>query len=385
MSDRKILIGVDASNILAGGGLRHLVELIRHSGKYINQRAEIVVWAPKSTVKEYSLPSGVRVIGVPEFEINLYRRFLWRQQFMKPFIRKYCDVLFVPGGIGLSVAVPQITMSQNMQPFDRAERRREGVGRKRWRLEILRWLQSRSFERSESVIFLSKYAQEEVCRKLRRTPNYKIIPHGVDSQFHSAGVSRDYSSGFRVLYVSSVNKYKNQVQVVQACAALRNQGLSFKLELVGRGAGAYHSSVISEIKKANNSAGNEFIAYVGEKDFSKLPGIYESSDIFVFASSCENLPNILIEAMAARLPIACASVRPMTDVLGSAGVYFDPLRPSEIASTLEKLINDAELRAQCGRDAGLLAQRYSWDVCAKDTIELLINTAQNGLSTEARV
>lgn len=49
------------------------------------------------------------------------------------------------------------------------------------------------------------------------------------------------------------------------------------------------------------------INYMGLIDHDKLTDIYKNADGFVFASSCENQPIILLEAMAAGLPIACSN------------------------------------------------------------------------------
>ena len=70
----------------------------------------------------------------------------------------------------------------------------------------------------------------------------------------------------------------------------------------------------------------------------KVHELHSTADIFVFASSCENMPNTLIEAMAAGLPIACSNRGPMPEVLQDAGVYFDPEVPSSIAEAIENLL-----------------------------------------------
>ena len=62
----------------------------------------------------------------------------------------------------------------------------------------------------------------------------------------------------------------------------------------------------------------------GQNDPAALPEHLREAELFVFASSCENLPNILIEGMAAGLPIACSRRPPMPEVLGDAGESFDP-------------------------------------------------------------
>jgi len=52
---------------------------------------------------------------------------------------------------------------------------------------------------------------------------------------------------------------------------------------------------------------NEYIKYSGAVDYDSIHDIYSSSDIAIFASSCETFGMILTEAMAAGLPIACSN------------------------------------------------------------------------------
>jgi glycosyltransferase involved in cell wall biosynthesis len=52
------------------------------------------------------------------------------------------------------------------------------------------------------------------------------------------------------------------------------------------------------------------------------------------------MPNILLEAMAAGLPIACSNRGPMPEVLGTAGLYFNPENPAEIACAIRTVIDE---------------------------------------------
>ena len=89
------------------------------------------------------------------------------------------------------------------------------------------------------------------------------------------------------------------------------------------------------------------------------------------ASSCENQPIILLETMAAGLPIASSSRGPMPEVLGDAGLYFDPERPEDIASTLRQLICAPELRQILAERSYRRASSYSWKTCAAETFSFL--------------
>ena len=115
----------------------------------------------------------------------------------------------------------------------------------------------------------------------------------------------------------------------------------------------------------------EWVKYHGSVPYKKLHTFYAEADLGVFASSCENMPNILLEAMAAGLPMASSDCGPMPEVLGNSGVYFDPENSTDIAATLERLIADSSMRAALADKSSTRAQQYSWTTCADQTFTFM--------------
>src|SRR5207253_831057 len=109
----------------------------------------------------------------------------------------------------------------------------------------------------------------------------------------------------------------------------------------------------------------------GEVPYAELDRYYQEADAFVFASMCENMPNILIEAMAAGLPIVCSDRSVMPEVLGDAGVYCDPDDAASIAAGIERLYSDIRLRQACAERAFARAREFTWDRCARSTFVFL--------------
>ena len=119
----------------------------------------------------------------------------------------------------------------------------------------------------------------------------------------------------------------------------------------------------------------KWLKYWGEVSFDQLHNHYKIADIGIFASSCENLPNILLETMAAGLPIACSNRGPMPEILGDTGLYFNPEDPSDIANSLRKIIDQTELSSKLAFKSYSKAKEYSWEVCASETFSYLSQVA----------
>jgi glycosyltransferase involved in cell wall biosynthesis len=88
------------------------------------------------------------------------------------------------------------------------------------------------------------------------------------------------------------------------------------------------------------------------------------------------MPNTLVEAMAAGLPIACSNRGPMPEVLEDGGVYFDPEDPGSIAGAIEDLITDPGKRTRMAARAKELSRQYSWTRCARETFSFIVKITE---------
>ncbi|GGI17910.1 hypothetical protein GCM10008066_11350 [Oxalicibacterium faecigallinarum] len=246
----------------------------------------------------------------------------------------------------------------------------------RLKMQLLRYSQGASFSRAQGLIFLSNYARNTIQDLLKTvTPHTALIPHGIEERFmHVPRPQRRLedcteAQPFRVMYVSILMPYKHQLEVAQAIAALRQQGLPIEANFIGAPWGQYAQAFQHLLQQLDPD--NHFLKYTGHAPFDRLHGLYHEADAFIFASSCENLPNILIEAMAAGLPIACSNKGPMPEVLGDAGIYFDPYSAPSITHALLQLAKDNTMRSVLAQAAWQKAHAYSWKQCADDTLAFI--------------
>lgn len=383
-------VGIDASNLRSGGTTTHLIELLGAANPRDFGIDEVVVWGGSAVLERIDQRNWLRKRPQPMLEQSANpfadRRHLlraWWQRFELSKLARAasCDLLFVPGGLHSGGFHPFVTMSRNMLPFEAHEAARYGYSPARVRLWLLRRLQARSFRDADGLVFLTAYARDTVSRGTRVDGSKTaVIPHGVSQKFSFRPRAQqpigEYSSSrpYRILYVSTVDIYKHQWHVVTALAQLRSEGFPVVLDLVGPayGAGAKRlTQMLATLGPVSN-----FVRCAGAVAYNELPAFYAAADLKVFASSCENMPNILIEAMAAGLPIASSNRGPMPEVLGNGGLYFDPERPEEIAGAVRSLLVSPQLRADKAQQAFERAQHYSWERCARETCSFLAEVAR---------
>ncbi len=372
-----LVVGIDASNIRAGGGVTHLMELLRAANPSVQGIAKVVVWASQSTLDRIEERSWLAKRSNPVMEGHYLRRALWQRNRLGELARaEGCNLLFIPGGSFATDFRPVVTMSRNLLPFEWRELWQYGISLTSLKLLLLRWSQSRSFRKADGIIFLTRYAEDAVLKVTGALQGKRVtIPHGINERFlKQPRVQRvlkecDEQRPLRLIYVSIIDTYKHQRQVAEAVTKLRIEGIPIVLDLIGP---AYPPALrrLRRTLQRVDPAGS-VVRYVGAVPHNELHACYEAADLCVFASSCENMPNILLEGMAFGLPIACSNRGPMPEVLGDAGIYFDPEDPLDIAKAIRQWLDFPDLREQKALAAYNLARQYSWVRCAAETFGFL--------------
>ena len=374
MNSSKLIIGIDATNLSHGGGKTYLIELLKLANPIKHQFSKIIVWSTEEILKSIDDKDWIIKRCPFKFSTGLIYRLTWQLLFLsKKAQEEGCDVLFAPGGISSGNFQPLVTMSQNLLPFESREYLRYGISLKRFKLFLIKYFQSYSFKNSKGVIFLTEHAKETIQNVIGNLNNKTIIiPHGLSKRFISAKKifhKKNYKKKIiRILYVSHIEHYKHQWNVIEALASLRNEKFPITLDLVGSPGTAMNKLQLA-IKKYD--ANNEWVFFQNKIQYNKMHQIYQKFDYGIFASSCENLPITLLEMMGSGMQIACSNFSPMPEILGNGGIYFNPVKPSSIAEAVRNLIVSKKNENKNSNYIKNIAEKYKWENTAYLTFDFL--------------
>lgn len=367
-------MAIDASRNRSGGAIAHLVGLIGAADPARHAVGRVHVWSYRRLLD--LLPDRPWLVRhhAAALERGIGAQLRW-QRFRLPgeVKRAGCAITLNCDAGTIARHHPCVTMSRDMLSYEPGEIERYGFGRARLRLWLLRYMQNASLRAADGAIFLTRYAADVIQGSCGPLPRVAIVPHGVGEEFRGAGLPAHWPAPgerpVRILYVSNAAPYKHQWHVVRAVAALRAEGRPVRLVLAGGGSGAAEERLQAEL--AHSDPAGEFVERLPFLTHAGIVDELSRADVFLFASSCENMPNTLVEGMASGLPIACARRGPMPDVLQDGGVYFDPERPDTIAGALWTLLDDADQRRTLAARSAALAADYSWARCADETFSCL--------------
>ena len=162
-----------------------------------------------------------------------------------------------------------------------------------------------------------------------------------------------------LLYVGNHKPHKNVARLVQALARLREKS-SLRLLL----AGPVEPALLNVARTVGVA---DRIVFLGHVRDERLPALYRGAVAFVFPSLHEGFGLPPLEAMACGTPVVSSMTTSLPEVVGDAAVAVDPLDVDSIATGIDRVAGDEQLRTEL-RSRGLVqAARFSWDETARRT------------------
>jgi glycosyltransferase involved in cell wall biosynthesis len=181
-----------------------------------------------------------------------------------------------------------------------------------------------------------------------------------------------------LLYVGGINPHKNLESLLRALAGLRQNGVPcFHLALVGEEGKDSALGCYREIMALRRELGLEdHVTLTGFVSDADLVLLYNAADALILPSLDEGFGLPVVEAMACGLPVAVSARGALPDLVGDAGLSFDPLDVSSITQAIARLLRDADLRRTLGERGLARAQEFSWARSARQMMAVFETAVQ---------
>jgi glycosyltransferase involved in cell wall biosynthesis len=125
----------------------------------------------------------------------------------------------------------------------------------------------------------------------------------------------------------------------------------------------------------------ERVTFTGFVPDEHLVALYNAATLVVLPSFNEGFGLPVVEAMACGVPVAASRRGSLPEVVGSAGVLFDPGDHGEMASVLVRLLDDSALRQHLRAEGLRRAENFSWKAAATKAVHLFEEMAYAAVQT----
>lgn len=171
-----------------------------------------------------------------------------------------------------------------------------------------------------------------------------------------------------VLSVGRLSREKAHQDLIEACESLRETKpeVAFKLIIVGDGPERSRLEAAVESKESKAS-----VIFTGQ--VNDVHSFYAIADVFVLPSHSEGSPNVLLEAMAANLPIVATAVGGVPEMLADheSALLVPPNDPPSLATAISSLLGDKVLVQRLVANAGALVDtRFDPETYARSLVKI---------------
>lgn len=257
--------------------------------------------------------------------------------------------------------------------------------RSRFFWQLKSWLARR---RANRLLTVSQDARVQLANVFRlRESEIEVVSEGPDPCFRPLDLPVNGDAIFEryklpsgvplIVYVGGISPHKNLNGLLRAAAQVIDS--PWHLVLVGDYAGDSFWSCYQEVLDRAKSLGlTDRVTFTGYVPDADLLLIYNLATMLVLPSMSEGFGLPVIEAMACGLPVAASNRNSLPEIVGDAGLLFDPLSTTEMAAAIGRLLSDEPLRRAL-RERGLKrAHSFSWKAGARNLVTILEEVAANG-------
>jgi len=394
----KMNIGIDASRafvVKRTGTEEYSYQLIKNLTKVDLFSHQIFLYVMRNSAIDFDLPKN---FAVKEIQYNKF----WTQIGLSKEMKKNSvDVLFI-----LSHTIPFIHPKNTVATIHGLEFKYYPEGyslKERFFLELntivaVKW--------SKKIIVPSENTKNDLIKFYKvNTEKIKVIYHGVtfcqcEEERRNSSVTTHTSHNITIgknskgiaksscgtscndnpyiLFIGRLEKRKNIINLIKAFEIfkknpphplLQRGSSNYKLILAGKAGFGF-----KEIKKAiqESSFKKDIILknYVSEEEKERL---YKKADLFILPSFYEGFGLPVLEAMNYGVPVICSNTSSLPEVAGDAALLVNPNKIQEIAEAMNKILSDDDLKNKMIKKGFKNVRRFSWEKCAKETMDVLVD------------
>lgn len=199
--------------------------------------------------------------------------------------------------------------------------------------------------RDSKVMLLSKHLYEDVAKVVKKE-QVLICPNGIPY----APICKSSREGCtpHILFLSNLIESKGVFILLEACRILRDKGLDFICDFVGKDSKDISANQFQDIIKSMELCDN--VIYHGPKYGEEKETYWQQSKLFLHPTFDDCFPLVLLEAMQHGIPIVTTNEGGIPDIVidGETGYICERKNTQQLADKIELLLNSPTLRKEMG-------------------------------------
>lgn len=259
---------------------------------------------------------------------------IWEQLLLPARVAPH-EWLFSPANTGPVWVRRQLVTIHDLSPLEHPEWFARGFAL--W----YRWLWPVLARRVQGILTDSDFSRQRIMTRLQVPPEkVRVVPVGVDAETFCPvsparsgsvrakyGLSKDF-----LLFVGSIQPRKNLSRLIAAWETHSREFSDLELVVAGTMGPQFHAHTLPLARDSSV----RFLGYIPD---AELPALYAAALGLVHPSLYEGSGLTVLEAMACGCPVLAANNTALPEVIGDAGMFFNPYDETEMAACLHTFLS----------------------------------------------
>jgi glycosyltransferase involved in cell wall biosynthesis len=234
------------------------------------------------------------------------------------------------------------------------------------RARIVRHFEAHTVRKAR-YINVKNYVTRDFVEKLKVKAQVFFIEPSINEIFWSRDAPQ---YGKKLFFSGSLIKRKGIEEFIHVVSRLQATVPGLKAYVLGEGSADY----VARLKGLAESLGViEKVLFTGQIDFARIVDLYSLGGIFCMTSHVEASPNVVLEAMAAGLPVVSTNVGALPKIVedGKSGIVVNRSCIDEMVSAISGILNNESLYYNFGRRGREIAtSRWKPSIIAQKHLEM---------------
>lgn len=297
--------------------------------------------------------------------------------------RAHADIIFIPTAATLPVGrVPAVCTIHDVTPITMPSHSPRVSA-------IQRVLLKGCARFSRTIITSSECSKRDIVRHLGVSEEKVVVIHdGCDQSLFNPrppemaaldalrarlGIKKPY-----LLHHGTIQPRKNLKRLIVAFRRMLSENADLDFDLVLAGQLGWASDEIVSAAAEYNDRGRVLLA--GMLDDSDLALLIKGASLAVVPSLYEGFSLPVVEAMACGVPTIVSNTSCLPEISDNALAYFDPLSVEAMAACMHTVLRNSDLRLRLRQKGIDRAREFTWERCARQTLDVLIKAGQAGIN-----
>jgi len=249
-----------------------------------------------------------------------------------------------------------------------------------------------SVKNAAHIIAVSQTTKDDIVKNYHVSPSKITVTYeGYDenrfepqpkSKVESVKSKYKIKEGY-IIFVGTLQPRKNLERLLEAFSSLvhrssNSQTMNYELRtmnlvIVGK-KGWMYDQIFEKVKMLKLQDSVIFTDYVPDVD---LPALISGAQAYILPSLWEGFGLPVIEAQACGVPVVVSNASSLPEIVGDSGILIDPNSADSIASGIKNVLTNNQTRSDLVEKGFENIKRFSWEKCAKETLQVLEKIASN--------